>query len=43
MTFKELTKQLVSEESFNNLVKYVELIEEKNKVMNLTGFSGDRL
>ena len=43
MTFKELTRQLVSEESFINLEKYVNLIEEKNKVMNLTGFSGDRL
>lgn len=29
--------------NFQDLEQYVELIEEKNKVMNLTGFSGDEL
>ncbi|MCU9938621.1 class I SAM-dependent methyltransferase [Mycoplasmopsis felis] len=29
--------------NYEKLEKYVELIEEKNKVMNLTGFSGDKL
>lgn len=43
MTYKNKVKELVSEESFINLVKYVEMIEEKNKVMNLTGFKDDRL
>ena len=41
--FQDLTKEISSEESFVLLEKYVELIEEKNKSMNLTGFSGDRL
>lgn len=43
MTFKEKTQKLVSLESFHNLEIYVKLIEEKNKVMNLTGFKGDKL
>ncbi|NQZ65637.1 MAG: 16S rRNA (guanine(527)-N(7))-methyltransferase RsmG [Mycoplasmatales bacterium] len=43
MTFKEKTKNLVSEQAFKNLEKYVYLIEEKNLVMNLTGFKGDKL
>lgn len=43
MSFKDKTKKIVSEQSFFKLEKYVELIEEKNKVMNLTGFSDDRL
>ena len=43
MKFRKLTKELVSQKAFAKLEKYVQLIEEKNKVMNLTGFSGDRL
>lgn len=44
MNFKEITRQHVNDESiFSRLEEYVQLIEEKNKVMNLTGFSGDRL
>ena len=43
MNFKDKVKAMVSAESFAKLEKYVELIEEKNKVMNLTGFKGDRL
>ena len=43
MTYKEQTRELVSEDAFKNLCIYVEMIEEKNKVMNLTGFKGDRL
>lgn len=44
MDYKSATKKYVDNyEAFKRLEKYVELIEEKNKVMNLTGFSGDRL
>ncbi|MGL6125099.1 MAG: 16S rRNA (guanine(527)-N(7))-methyltransferase RsmG [Metamycoplasmataceae bacterium] len=45
MTFKDKTFELVdkNEVVFNDLIKYVELIEEKNKFFNLTGFSGDTL
>lgn len=43
MTFKEKTKTLVSKQVFKKLEKYCNLIEEKNKVMNLTGFSDDKL
>ncbi len=44
MTFKELTKKHIDNENlFSNLEKYVEMIEEKNAVMNLTGFKGDKL
>lgn len=47
MTFKEKTREFVlkvaNEKAFANLETYVNMIEEKNKVMNLTGFSGDRL
>lgn len=47
MTFKDKTKEFVlkvaNEKAFANLETYVNMIEEKNKVMNLTGFSGDRL
>lgn len=47
MTFKQKTKEFVmtvsTEENFKKLEKYVNMIEEKNKVMNLTGFTGDRL
>lgn len=47
MTFKEKTREFVlkvaDEKAFANLETYVSMIEEKNKVMNLTGFSGDRL
>ncbi|MBN3535083.1 16S rRNA (guanine(527)-N(7))-methyltransferase RsmG [Mycoplasma procyoni] len=43
-SFKEKTRQIVNnEQAFLKLEKYVELIEEKNKHMNLTGFSGDKL
>lgn len=47
MTFKDKTKEFVlkvaNEKAFANLETYVNMIEEKNKVMNLTGFTGDRL
>lgn len=47
MNFKEKTKEFVlkvsTEKSFRDLETYVQMIEDKNKVMNLTGFSGDRL
>ncbi len=44
MTFKQKTKDHVNnEETFAKLEQYVEMIEEKNKVMNLTGFKGDKL
>ena len=43
MDFKERVKLLVSKKAFENLCKYVNLIEQKNKVVNLTGFSGDNL
>lgn len=44
MQFKLATKKYIDNfEIFKKLEKYVEMIEEKNKVMNLTGFSGDRL
>jgi len=36
-------KKIVSKESFVKMQRYVEMIEEKNKVMNLTGFSGEDL
>ncbi|MGL5204986.1 MAG: 16S rRNA (guanine(527)-N(7))-methyltransferase RsmG [Metamycoplasmataceae bacterium] len=45
MTFKERTFNLIGKNNdiFNDLEKYVELIEETNKVLNLTGFTGDLL
>ncbi len=43
MTFKDKTRNMVSDKTFFNLEKYVSLIEEKNKVMNLTGFKGDKI
>lgn len=44
MEFYNKTKELVNNsEAFQRLEKYVELIETHNKVMNLTGFTGDRL
>lgn len=44
LDFKEKTRQLVNNEQiFWKLEQYVNLIEEKNKVMNLTGFSEDQL
>ena len=43
MTYKDKVKEITTNESFDNLVKYVQMIEEKNKVMNLTGFKEDRL
>ena len=44
MTFKEKTQAHINNEvKFAKLERYVELIEEKNKVMNLTGFTGDDL
>lgn len=47
MTFKQKTHEFVlsvsTPEAFKNLETYVNMIEEKNKVMNLTGFTGDRL
>ncbi|MFV8470406.1 16S rRNA (guanine(527)-N(7))-methyltransferase RsmG [Mycoplasma sp. VS509_3] len=45
ITKKEKVQQLCNKNGweFALFVKYVDLIEEKNKVMNLTGFTGDRL
>ena len=44
MNFKEITRAHINNEHiFSQLEKYVDLIEEKNKVMNLTGFTEDRL
>lgn len=44
MTFKEMVRQHIdNDDRFSKLEKYVFLIEEKNKVMNLTGFTGDKL
>ncbi|MFV8474159.1 16S rRNA (guanine(527)-N(7))-methyltransferase RsmG [Mycoplasma sp. Z407A] len=45
MTKKEKVQQLCNEHGweFSLFEQYVNLIEEKNKVMNLTGFTGDRL
>ncbi|MCP4336918.1 MAG: 16S rRNA (guanine(527)-N(7))-methyltransferase RsmG [Mycoplasma sp.] len=43
-TFKEKTKKHINNQNiFTKLEKYVFLIEEKNKVINLTGFTGDKL
>ena len=44
MKFKSLVKDLIqNKDLFAKMEQYVDMIEEKNKVMNLTGFSGDRL
>lgn len=47
MDFKSITKEFClkhsSEEAFLKLENYVSMIEEKNKTMNLTGFTGNRL
>ncbi len=45
MTFKDKTFELVgqNQQIFQDLVKYVEMIETTNKTLNLTGFSGDDL
>ncbi|VEU70093.1 16S rRNA (guanine(527)-N(7))-methyltransferase RsmG [Mycoplasmopsis glycophila] len=45
MLKKEIVKQMCVEHSWDFALfeKYADLIEEKNKVMNLTGFSGERL
>lgn len=44
MEFYNKTKELVNNNAiFARLEKYVALIEEYNKVMNLTGFTGDKL
>ncbi|WPB54674.1 16S rRNA (guanine(527)-N(7))-methyltransferase RsmG [Mycoplasmopsis verecunda] len=45
MKNKELVKQYCKKNGydFSLFEAYVNLIEEKNKVMNLTGFTGDRL
>ena len=44
MSFKQITKDHINNaQIFSNLEKYVTLIEKYNKVMNLTGFSKDRL
>ncbi|ATO31151.1 16S rRNA (guanine(527)-N(7))-methyltransferase RsmG [Mycoplasmopsis bovirhinis] len=44
-SYQTKVKELCVENSwdFSLFEKYVQLIEEKNKVMNLTGFSGERL
>ncbi|UWD34412.1 16S rRNA (guanine(527)-N(7))-methyltransferase RsmG [Mesomycoplasma molare] len=42
--YKDKVKSLINDEKkFSDLAIYVDLIEEKNKVMNLTGFTGDIL
>ncbi|MGL4252117.1 MAG: 16S rRNA (guanine(527)-N(7))-methyltransferase RsmG [Metamycoplasmataceae bacterium] len=45
MTFKEMTFELIgrNKEIFADLENYVHLIEETNKFLNLTGFTGDSL
>lgn len=44
MTFKKLTKNHINNDIvFLKLEKYVDLIEKYNKVMNLTGFTQDKL
>ncbi|VEU74630.1 glucose-inhibited division protein B [Mycoplasmopsis citelli] len=45
MLNRELTEQLCKQNNwdFEKLSEYVELIEQQNQVMNLTGFSGDKL
>ncbi|MFV8459376.1 16S rRNA (guanine(527)-N(7))-methyltransferase RsmG [Mycoplasma sp. 005V] len=45
MTKKEIVKQLCLKNNweFDLFDQYVKLIEEKNQVMNLTGFTGERL
>jgi 16S rRNA G527 N7-methylase RsmG len=45
MSFKDKTFELIgqNEEVFQDLIKYVDLIETTNKSLNLTGFSGDDL
>ncbi|VEU76391.1 16S rRNA (guanine(527)-N(7))-methyltransferase RsmG [Mycoplasmopsis columboralis] len=45
MLNKDIVYQLCLKNNwdFNKLQLYVDLIEQKNKVMNLTGFSGDKL
>ncbi|UVD81914.1 16S rRNA (guanine(527)-N(7))-methyltransferase RsmG [Mycoplasma iguanae] len=44
MSYKIKVKELVNNPAiFDKLNIYVQLIEEKNQVMNLTGFSGDTL
>lgn len=41
---KKKTRDLVNNEQiFSQLEKFVSLIEQKNKVMNLTGFTQDQL
>ncbi len=45
MTFKDKTFELIgkNQQVFEDLIKYVEMIETTNKSLNLTGFSGDDL
>ncbi|UUD36085.1 16S rRNA (guanine(527)-N(7))-methyltransferase RsmG [Mycoplasmopsis citelli] len=45
MLNRQLTEQLCKQNNwdFEKLSDYVELIEQQNQVMNLTGFSGDKL
>ncbi len=45
MTFKEKTFELIGKDkkTFNKLSQYVSLIEEKNRLFNLTGFNGDAI
>jgi 16S rRNA G527 N7-methylase RsmG len=45
MTFKDKTFELIGKNKavFNDLEAYVDLIEETNKSLNLTGFRGDDL
>jgi 16S rRNA G527 N7-methylase RsmG len=44
ITFKVKVQELINDKNiFQKMVDYVTLIEEYNKVMNLTGFSGDKL
>ncbi|WGI36704.1 16S rRNA (guanine(527)-N(7))-methyltransferase RsmG [Mesomycoplasma lagogenitalium] len=44
MTFKQRVKEFINNDLiFSKMEKYVKLIEDKNKVMNLTGFKDDVL
>lgn len=45
MTFKDKTFELIEQDKliFENLCFYVDLIEENNKIFNLTNFTGDLL
>ncbi len=44
MTFKDKTKEHINNDAiFSKLEEFVKIVESKNKVMNLTGFKGDKI